>query len=161
MWIYTSTPPYAFMRNAWLVKRYLYIQYLFGSYSLGTEALPRGQRGLDVYLTTHQPVLRSEISWYIQGVHFARLLDVQNILSADNGVSRQTEGHSFGDHLIIGSVSIMPSSVIEVSIVLCSVSLWLLWINVQPTCALIVYSPIYHDRVKLNYLSTWTTSSFT
>jgi hypothetical protein len=28
------------------------------------------------------------------------LLDVQNILSADTGISRQTEGHSFGDHLI-------------------------------------------------------------
>jgi hypothetical protein len=55
----------------------------------------------------------------IQGVHFAGLLDVQNILSADTGISRQTEGHSFGNHLIT------PSSVIEASIVLCSVSLWL------------------------------------
>jgi hypothetical protein len=32
------------------------------------------------------------------------LLDVQNILSADIGISRQTEGHSFGDHLISESV---------------------------------------------------------
>jgi hypothetical protein len=37
-------------------------------------------------------------------------------------ISRQTEGHSFGDHLIIESVSVTPSSVIEASIVLCSVS---------------------------------------
>jgi hypothetical protein len=35
-----------------------------------------------------------------QGVHFAGLLDVQIMLSADTHISRQTEGHSFGDHLI-------------------------------------------------------------
>jgi hypothetical protein len=51
------------------------------------------------------------------------LLDVQNILSADTGIFRQTEGHSFGDHLISDSVSVTPASVIEASIVLCSVSL--------------------------------------
>jgi hypothetical protein len=54
-------------------------------------------------------------------VHCAGLLDVQNILSADTGISQQTEGHSFGDHLISESVSVTPSSVIEASIVLCSV----------------------------------------
>jgi hypothetical protein len=47
----------------------------------------------------------------------------QNILSADTGISWQTEGHSFGDHLISELVSVTPSSVIEASIVLCSVSL--------------------------------------
>jgi hypothetical protein len=51
-------------------------------------------------------------------VHFAGLLDVQNILSADIGLSRQIEGHSFGDHLIGWPVSVTPSSVIEASIVL-------------------------------------------
>jgi hypothetical protein len=56
-------------------------------------------------------------------VHVADLLDIQNMLSADNGIPQQTEGHSFGDHLISGSVSVTPSSVIEASIVLCSVSL--------------------------------------
>jgi hypothetical protein len=49
-------------------------------------------------------------------VNCAGLLDVPNI-------SRQTEGHSFGDHLISESVSVTPSSVIEASVVLCSVSL--------------------------------------
>jgi hypothetical protein len=51
-------------------------------------------------------------------VHFGGLLDVQNILSADTGISRQTEGHSFSR-----SVSITPSSLIEASIVLCSDSM--------------------------------------
>jgi hypothetical protein len=60
---------------------------------------------------------------YIESVHFAGLLHAQNILTADNGISQQTEGHSFGDHLISESVSVTPSSVIEASIVLCSVSL--------------------------------------
>jgi hypothetical protein len=43
--------------------------------------------------------------------------------SVDTGISRQTEGNSFGDHLISGSISVTPSSVIEAYIVLCSVSL--------------------------------------
>jgi hypothetical protein len=67
----------------------------------------------------------------IQGVHFAGLLDVQN-----TGISRQTEGHSFGDHLSSESVSVMPLSVIEASIVLCSVCLWLVWVDVESACAL-------------------------
>jgi hypothetical protein len=54
--------------------------------------------------------------------NFAGLLDTQNILSADTGISWKTEGHSFGDHLISGSVSVTPSSVIEVSSLLCYVS---------------------------------------
>jgi hypothetical protein len=45
-------------------------------------------------------------SYHIQGVHFASLLDVQNILSADTGISRQTEGHLFDNHLISGSHAI-------------------------------------------------------
>jgi hypothetical protein len=53
--------------------------------------------------------------------HYAGLLEVQNILSAETGISRQNEVHSFGDHLISGSVNATPSSVIETSIVLCSV----------------------------------------
>jgi hypothetical protein len=73
---------------------------------------------------------------YIQSVHFAGLLDVQNILSADISISLQTEGHSFGDHLISGSVSVTPSSVIEASVALCSVSLWLECVNVRSDCAL-------------------------
>jgi hypothetical protein len=55
--------------------------------------------------------------------HCAGLLDVQNIVSADTGIPRQTEGHSFGDHLRSESVRVTPSSVIETSILLCSVSL--------------------------------------
>jgi hypothetical protein len=46
---------------------------------------------------------------------FAGLLDVRNILSADTGISRQTEGNSFGDHLISESVIVTPSGVIEAS----------------------------------------------
>jgi hypothetical protein len=60
---------------------------------------------------------------YIYSVHCAGLLDVQNILSADIGISRKIESRSFSDHLMSGSVSVTPSSVIEASIVLCSVSL--------------------------------------
>jgi hypothetical protein len=41
------------------------------------------------------------IAWIIQGVHFAELLVVQNILSADTGTSRQSEGHSFGDQSVL------------------------------------------------------------
>jgi hypothetical protein len=59
----------------------------------------------------------------LYGVHFAGLLDVQNILSTDIGIFRQTEGHSFGDHLISESISVTPSSEIQTSIVFCSVSL--------------------------------------
>jgi hypothetical protein len=39
-------------------------------------------------------------------VHFAGLLDVQNISSVDTGISRQSQGHSSGDDLISGSVSL-------------------------------------------------------
>jgi hypothetical protein len=70
--------------------------------------------------TVHMKISRLYI---IQDVHFAGLLDVQNILMADTGIFRQTEGHSFSDHLVSGSVSVTPSSVIKASIVLCSVSL--------------------------------------
>jgi hypothetical protein len=56
-------------------------------------------------------------------VHFAGLLDIQKLLSAGTGISWQTEGHSFGEHLISKSVSVMSSGVIEAFIVLCSVSL--------------------------------------
>jgi hypothetical protein len=44
----------------------------------------------------------------IQSVHCAGLLDVQDMLSADTGISGQTEGYSFGDHLISESVSVTP-----------------------------------------------------
>jgi hypothetical protein len=55
----------------------------------------------------------------IYSVHFAGLLDVHNILSADTGISWKTEGHSFGDYLISESVSVTPLSVIE--LLLCSI----------------------------------------
>jgi hypothetical protein len=73
---------------------------------------------------------------FVYNVHSAGLLDVHIVLSADTGISLQTEGHLFGDHLISGSVSIIPSSVIEGSIVVCSVSLGFVWANVQSACAL-------------------------
>jgi hypothetical protein len=46
----------------------------------------------------------------------------ENLIGRHCGFSRQTEGHSFGDHLICESVSVKPSSVTVASIVLCSVS---------------------------------------
>jgi hypothetical protein len=46
-----------------------------------------------------------------------------HILSADTGICRQNEGHSFGDHLSSDSVRVTPLSVIEAPIELCSVSL--------------------------------------
>jgi hypothetical protein len=58
-----------------------------------------------IYIHTHTHT-------HTQGVHCAGLLDVQNI-------SRQTDGHSFGDHLISDSVRVTPTSVTEASIVLC------------------------------------------
>jgi hypothetical protein len=51
----------------------------------------------------------------VWGVYFA---EIQNILLADTGISWKTEGHSFSDQLISGSVSVMPLSVIEASVVL-------------------------------------------
>jgi hypothetical protein len=60
---------------------------------------------------------------FIQDVHFAGLLDVQNILSADIGISRQNEGYSFGNQMITELFSVKLSSVTEGSIVFCSVSL--------------------------------------
>jgi hypothetical protein len=70
------------------------------------------------------------------GCSFCRLIRRPEHLTADTGISRQTDGHSFGDHLSSESVSVTPSSVIEASIVLCSVSSWLVWVNVQSACAL-------------------------
>jgi hypothetical protein len=80
-------------------------------------------------------------------VHCVGLLDM-NILSADAGITRQTEGHSFGDHLISESVSVTSSNVIEASVMLCSVSLRLVWVNAQSDCVLNTrYNPI-HGRGK-------------
>jgi hypothetical protein len=67
----------------------------------------------------------------IQSIQFTGLFNVQIILSADTGISRQTEGN----YLSSESVRVMPSSFIEASIVLRSVSLWLVWVNVQSACA--------------------------
>jgi hypothetical protein len=47
----------------------------------------------------------------------------EHLIGRHCDISRQTEGHSFYGHLISWSVSVTPSSVIEASIVLCSVSL--------------------------------------
>jgi hypothetical protein len=55
----------------------------------------------------------------IQSVHSAGLSNVQrspqNVVLGDCGIPRQTEDHSFGDHLISESVSVAPSSVTEAS----------------------------------------------
>jgi hypothetical protein len=62
-----------------------------------------------------------ECSASAYSVHCAGLLDIQNILSADTGISRLSEGNSFGDHLISEPVGVTPSSIVEAPIVLCSV----------------------------------------
>jgi hypothetical protein len=64
------------------------------------------------------------------------LLGVQNVLLEDAVISGKLKViHS----AIVWKVSqsvLRHRSVIEASIVLCSVSLWLVWVNVQSTCAL-------------------------
>jgi hypothetical protein len=70
-----------------------------------------------------QLFLQIDLYIYIYECSFTGLLDIQNILLADTGISGQTKGHSFGDHLGSESVNVMPSSVIEAPIMLCSVCL--------------------------------------
>jgi hypothetical protein len=53
------------------------------------------------------------------GCSFCRLIGLPEHLFGRHDISRQTEGHSFSDHVISGSVSVTPSSVIEASIVVC------------------------------------------
>jgi hypothetical protein len=69
-------------------------------------SLGRQKERYDAYfwrLRSHNLLL---YCWSTYIVHFAGLLDVLNILSADTGIFRQTESHSFGDHLISGSDSV-------------------------------------------------------
>jgi hypothetical protein len=47
----------------------------------------------------------------------------EHLIGRHCGISGQTEGHSFGDHLSTESVRVTPSSVTEASVMLCSVSL--------------------------------------
>jgi hypothetical protein len=47
---------------------------------------------LQYFMSLSVNVPYRNFTWFIQDVHFAGLLDVQNILSADTGISRQTEG---------------------------------------------------------------------
>jgi hypothetical protein len=49
------------------------------------------------------------------------------------------------------SVSVMPLSVTEASIVLCSVSLWLMWVNVQSACDL----NTRYLKISLEYVMWW------
>jgi hypothetical protein len=58
------------------------------------------------------------------GCSFCRLIRrPDHLIGKLCGMSRKTKVHSFGDHLISESLSVTPLSVIETSIVLCSVSL--------------------------------------
>jgi hypothetical protein len=74
-----------------------------------------------LYLKTHQINI---------GCSFPKLIRRPVHLIGRHGYLRQIEGHSFGDHMISGSVSITTLSVIEAFVVLCSVYLWLVWGNV-------------------------------
>jgi hypothetical protein len=99
----------------------------------------------------------------IQDLHFAGLLDVQNIISADAGIYWQTEGHSLGDHLINRPVSVTPSSVIEASIVLCSVcksrtlaSIVLLsTVYTVLTWHLVFMSKYYMENLVASHIQLW------
>jgi hypothetical protein len=85
-------------------------------------------------------------------------------------ISRQSEGHTFGDNLVSESVTVTPSSVIEASIVLSFVSLWLVWVNVQLACALnnrhfvvpsivcvefVIYITLLHNQVHRDKISSF------
>jgi extradiol dioxygenase family protein len=101
----------------------------------------------------------SERTGLFYSVHFAGLLNVQNMLSADTGISWQTEGHSFGDHLSRESVSVTTKSLIEASIVLCSVFVTRVS-QCQSVCSLntrykFAYSR-YHVPSKIQILGFWT-----
>jgi hypothetical protein len=88
-------------------------------------------------LSTNQLIKQASIKWHTIRCSFCRLIRrPEHLIGRHCGISRQTEGHSFGDHLSSESVRVTPSSVTEASIVLCSVSLWLVWVNVQSACAL-------------------------
>jgi hypothetical protein len=85
--------------------------------------------------------------FYYIGCSFCTLIRCpEHLIGRHCGISRQTEGHSFDDHLNSESVRVTPSSVVEASIVLCSVSLWLMFVSVQSACSLnILY--LYFCRV--------------
>jgi hypothetical protein len=87
--------------------------------------------------------------WIYRECSLCRLIRrPQHLIGRHCGISRQTEGHSLGDHVISESVSITPSSVIEASIVLCSVSSWL----VQSAWALDTryITPVYESSTHKN-----------
>jgi hypothetical protein len=95
------------------------------------EALYSSETSDDFQRTTRRSVSRDRtvhhtVRRYIQ-CSLRRLIGLP-----DTGISRQTEGRLFGDHLISDSVSVTPSSVIEASIVFWSASLWLVWVSNQP-----------------------------
>jgi hypothetical protein len=79
---------------------------------------------------------------------FSGLLDVQNILLADTVVSpcKLKVIYPVITWSVSESVSVTPLSVIDASIVLCSVSLWLVWVNVQSAYKL---NTLYMQQVYL------------
>jgi hypothetical protein len=87
------------------------------------------------YYILARHLLRSRLP-YIERSLRRLLRRPEHLIDRHCGISRQTEGHSFGDHLISESVSITPSSVIEAFIMLCYVSVWVVWVSVQSACAL-------------------------
>jgi hypothetical protein len=65
---------------------------------------------MNVLLLLHSYFIVTSLGVCLYSVHCA-----ENIISADTDISQQIESHSFGDHLISGSVSVTRSSVIEAS----------------------------------------------
>jgi hypothetical protein len=89
----------------------------------------------------HEPALL-RVKFFVDyiGCSFCRLIRRPEHLIGRHWYLPQTEGQSFGDHLISESVSVTPSSVVEASIVLCSVSLWLVWVNGQSAYSVWVWN---------------------
>jgi hypothetical protein len=84
-----------------------------------------------LYFKFHKKYLQQP--WVLAEIEcsFCRLIRRPEHLIERHWYRWQSEGHSFGDHMISLSVIVTPSSVIEASIVLCSVSLWLVWVSVK------------------------------
>jgi hypothetical protein len=102
---------------------------------------------INVFITSACIITNPMFSCSVQCLSTRRLIRRPEHIGRHCGIARRTEGHSFDDHLISGSVSVTPSSVIEASIVLCSVSSWLMWVSVQSACA---PNTRYKQSVRLN-----------
>jgi hypothetical protein len=68
----------------------------------------------------------------------------EHLIGGHCGISRQTEGHSFGDHLISESVSVTPLSVIQASVVLFMIRVSQYSIILRAEHPLVLFFPRYN-----------------